>query len=172
MSVTIPAADLGLGTFSDEPPWLVDPATTTWRIGLDRLRARTRAEIPELTRRRRVPPLGRLASTVRHLGVPVAVWAATDRRAGGATSRAGLSRRLRRAAETHGPTYVKLGQIISSGEGLFPEELVSEFKRCRDQVPAERWEAVEQVVTEELGRPITEVSVSYTHLTLPTKRIV
>ncbi len=161
MSVTIPAADLGLGTFSDEPPWLVDPATTTWRVGLDRLRARTRAEIPELTRRRRVPPLGRLVSTVRHLGVPIAVWAATDRRTGGATSRAGLSRRLRRAAETLGPTYIKLGQIISSGEGLFPEELVSEFKRCRDQVPAERWVVVEQVVTEELGRPIAEVFSSF-----------
>jgi len=161
VSVTIPAADLGLGTFSDEPPWLVDPATTTWRVGLDRLRARTRAEIPELTRRRRVPPLGRLVSTVRHLGVPIAVWAATDRRTGGATSRAGLSRRLRRAAETLGPTYIKLGQIISSGEGLFPEELVSEFKRCRDQVPAERWVVVEQVVTEELGRPIAEVFSSF-----------
>ena len=161
MSVTIPATDLELGTFSDEPPWLVDPDTTTWRVGLDRLRARTRAEIPELTRRRRVPPLGRLASTVRHLGVPIAIWAATERRTGGATSRAGLSRRLRVAAETLGPTYIKLGQIISSGEGLFPEELVREFKRCRDQVPAEPWEVVEQVVAEELGRPIGEVFSSF-----------
>lgn len=154
-------ADLELGTFSDEPPWLVDPATITWRIGLDRVRARTRAEVPELTRRRRVPPLGRLASTARHLGVPLVVWAATDRRAGGATSRTGLSRRLRKAAETLGPTYVKLGQIISSGEGLFPEELVTEFKRCRDRVPPEPWEVVEQVVAEELGRPIDEVFASF-----------
>ena len=43
--------------------------------------------------------------------------------------------RGRRAAS--GPTYIKLGQIISSGEGIFPEELVSEFKKCRDQVPPE-----------------------------------
>ena len=27
-----------------------------------------------------------------------------------------------------GPTYIKLGQIISSGRGLFPEELVDEFR--------------------------------------------
>ena len=39
-------------------------------------------------------------------------------------SRADISRRLRMAAEHLGPTYIKLGQIISSGEGLFPEELV------------------------------------------------
>ena len=34
---------------------------------------------------------------------------------------AGVSLRLRRAAETLGPTYIKLGQIISSGEGIFQE---------------------------------------------------
>ena len=39
-------------------------------------------------------------------------------------SRAEISVRLRRAAERLGPTYIKLGQIISSGEGLFPAELV------------------------------------------------
>ena len=160
MSATLPA-DLELGTFSDEPPWLVDPATITWRTGLDRVRARTKAEVPELTRRRRLPPLGRLASTIRHLGVPLVVWGATDRRAGGSTSRAGLSRRLRVAAETLGPTYIKLGQIISSGEGLFPEELVGEFKLLRDRVPPERWEVVEQVVAEELGRPVDEVFATF-----------
>ena len=37
-------------------------------------------------------------------------------------SRTDLSRRLRLAAEALGPTYIKLGQIISSGEGLFPSE--------------------------------------------------
>ena len=52
-------------------------------------------------------------------------------------SRAGLSRRLRRAFEQLGSTYVKLGQIVSGGEGLFPPELVDEFSRLRDQVPPE-----------------------------------
>ena len=47
-----------------------------------------------------------------------------------------------RAAEDLGPTFIKLGQIISSGEGLFPAELVEEFKRCRDQVPAESFDDV------------------------------
>jgi ubiquinone biosynthesis protein len=64
---------------------------------------------------------------------------------------------LRRAAERLGPTYIKLGQIISSGEGLFPSELVEEFTRCRDQVPAEGFDAVRRVVEEELGRPLEEV---------------
>jgi ubiquinone biosynthesis protein len=160
-AATTAPADLSVGTFSDQAPWLVEPERLRWTIGLDRLRARTRREIPELTRRRRVPPLGRLGATLRHLAVPVAVWSLTDRRAGGVTSRTSLSRRLRLAAETLGPTYIKLGQIISSGEGLFPEELVSEFKKCRDQVPPEPWSSVEQVVVEELGRPIGEVFATF-----------
>jgi ubiquinone biosynthesis protein len=73
----------------------------------------------------------------------------------------GLSRRLRVSAETLGPTYIKLGQIISAGEGLFPEELVREFKLCRDRVPAEPWDVVERVVVEELGRPLEEVFSSF-----------
>ena len=61
-----------------------------------------------------------------------------------------LSRRLRLAAEALGPTFIKLGQIISSGEGLFPPELVDEFKRCRDQVPAETFDDVR---ADRRGRP-------------------
>ena len=44
------------------------------------------------------------------------MWGLTGRRKGGRESRADLSRRLREAAEALGPTYIKLGQIISSGE--------------------------------------------------------
>jgi ubiquinone biosynthesis protein len=73
---------------------------------------------------------------------------------------ADLSHRLREAAERLGPTYIKLGQIISAGEGIFPAELVAEFKFCRDQVPPEPWPVVERVLTEELGRPLAGVFAS------------
>ncbi len=65
---------------------------------------------------------------MRRLGTAIAMWAWRGRGKDRAVSRADLSRRLRIAAEHLGPTYIKLGQIISSGEGLFPEELVEEFK--------------------------------------------
>jgi ubiquinone biosynthesis protein len=90
-----------------------------------------------------------------HLLRAIGPWWYAKRRgrlaAGSGESRADLSRRLRRAAEALGPTYIKLGQIISSGEGLFPEELVGEFKLCRDQVRAEPFAAVRRVVEEDLG---------------------
>jgi ubiquinone biosynthesis protein len=93
----------------------------------------------------------------RLLGLAVAGWAIRDRRAGGSTSRASISRRLRVAAEKLGPTYIKLAQIISSGEGIFPEELVGEFKKCRDRVPPEPFSVVRGVIEEDLGRPLEEV---------------
>ena len=74
---------------------------------------------------------------------------------------ADLSRRLRLAAEALGPTYIKLGQIISSGEGLFPAELVEEFKRCRDQVPAEPFDDVRADRRGRLGRPLDAVFAAF-----------
>ena len=80
------------------------------------------------------------------------LWFLGERRKAEPIRTAGISRRLRVAAENLGPTYIKLGQIVSSGEGIFPSELVAEFKRCRDQVKPEPWAVVHQVIEEELGR--------------------
>ena len=154
-------ADLAAGAFSDDAPWLVDLSRLPWRHGLDELRARTRAEVPTLIRRRRLPPGARVVRVVALVGEALAGWYATDRRAGRSRSRAGLSRRLRQAFEQLGPTYIKLGQIISAGEGLFPDELVREFRLLRDQVPSEPFEAVRKVVEADLGRPLEEVFASF-----------
>jgi ubiquinone biosynthesis protein len=98
-----------------------------------------------------------MLSSVRHLGGAIGLWYLRERRSGGTASVSGISRRLRRAAEKLGPTYIKLGQIVASGEGVFPPELVAEFKWCRDEVPAEPWAVVERVLAEELRRPIEDV---------------
>jgi ubiquinone biosynthesis protein len=143
--------DVAFGAFSDLGPWQVDPARIPWRTGVDELRARAQAEVPELIRRRLLPPLGRFGEAAGLLGIALAGWHLRERRTGGAVSRAGLSRRLRRAFERLGPAYIKLGQIVSSGQGFFPPELVEEFKRCRDQVPAEPFHVVRRVVEEDLG---------------------
>jgi ubiquinone biosynthesis protein len=72
-------------------------------------------------------------------------------------SRAFISLRMRKAVEQLGSTYIKLGQIISSGEGLFPVELVNEFKLCRDQVPPFSFEEAQRVVEQDLGARLTDV---------------
>ena len=150
-----PSPDLELGAFTERGPWVVDPDQLVWSRGLDRIRARTRAEVPRLLAPGHVPPLGRLARVVALVGSATGVWYVRER--GTPASRAGISRRLRRAFERLGSTYVKLGQIVSAFEGLFPNELVDEFKKLRDQVPPEPFEAVRAVVESELGRPLDAV---------------
>jgi ubiquinone biosynthesis protein len=157
------ARDTAIGVFTDDGPWEVDLDALEWRHGLAGLRADLHAALPGLTRARILPPGRRLGTTLQHLGGALGLWYAKERRAGGPTSIAGISRRLRVAAEHLGPTYIKLGQIISSGDGIFPAELVAEFKWCRDEVPAEPWPVVERVLTEELGRPIHSVFASVDH---------
>jgi ubiquinone biosynthesis protein len=152
--------DTAIGVFSDDGPWEVDLDALEWRQGLARVRADLNAALPGLTRARVLPPGRRLGTTLQHLGGALGLWYAKERRRGGQTSIAGISRRLRVAAEHLGPTYIKLGQIIASGDGIFPAELVAEFKWCRDEVPAEPWPVVERVLIEELGCPIDRVFAS------------
>ena len=167
-------ADLAWGAFSDSPPWVLDADHLAWRVGITELRARTSAQVPELLARRRLPPGRRVVHTGVELGTAVAGWYAIERRRSRPStrraprrsgrpevSRAGLSRRLRKAFERLGPTYIKLGQILSSGEGLFPVELVSEFRLLRDQVPPEPFDAIKAVVEADLGRPLDVAFASF-----------
>ncbi len=153
---TPPSSDLSFGAFSDRGPWHIDPSACPWRADVAALRARSQAEVPELVRRRAMPPLWRFTEAAALIGSGLTGWSLRERRRGGSESRAGLSRRLRRAFERLGPAYIKLGQIVSSGQGLFPPELVEEFKRCRDQVPPEPFDVVRRVVEEDLGRPLEQ----------------
>ncbi len=151
--------DVAEYAFTDEGPWRVEPDELVWCRRLDRVRARTRAEVPRLLARRRIPPLGRIVRVAVTIGVALVGWRRHER--GTPESRAGLAKRLRRAFEQLGSTYVKLGQIVSAFEGLFPEELVDEFKRLRDQVPPERFADVRAVVERDLGRPLEAVFAEF-----------
>jgi ubiquinone biosynthesis protein len=146
-----------LTSFNEPAPWPLDLDHLAWRRGLGAVRQLARAQVPDLVRSRRLPPLRRLARTTLVLGLAVLPWVLTERRRGGSSSRRDISRRLRRAFERLGPSYIKLGQVISSGEGILPDELVSEFRTLRDRVPAESFETVRAVVEADLGRPLKEV---------------
>jgi ubiquinone biosynthesis protein len=154
------APDRSWAAFTDEGPWVVDRDEIRWLRLAEALRAAARAEVPVLTRATRIPPGVRVGTVVRRLGAALVPWVVRKRRgafASPAESRADISRRLRLAAEALGPTYIKLGQIISAGEGLFPAELVDEFKRCRDQVPPEPFDTVRLTIEQDLGARLSDV---------------
>src|SRR5438876_7559519 len=150
-SVSSPPPDLAFSAFSERAPWVVELDKLPWRRGVDTERARTRASVPRLLRPGRLPPMSRLLRVVSKVGPAVGIWWMRER--GRRQSRSGLSRRLRRAFEQLGSSYVKLGQILSGGEGLFPQEVVDEFRKLRDQVPPETFADVRKVVEDDLGAP-------------------
>jgi ubiquinone biosynthesis protein len=157
-----PPADLSMGAFSDEPPWDLSGKALPWRDNMAGLRSGTAHQVPRLLRHRALPPGRRVVLTALVLGWAILTWRLVERRVAARLdrpeiSRAGLSYRLRKAFEHLGPTYIKLGQILSSGEGVFPPELVGEFRLLRDRVPAERFDAVRRVVEADLGRPLEAV---------------
>ena len=78
---TVPA-DLELGSFSSDPPWVLDHSHLKWTEGIVVLRAATRRQVPDLTTPARVPPLARLALVSVVLGKALILWALLDRRKG------------------------------------------------------------------------------------------
>lgn len=68
-----------------------------------------------------------------------------------------LARRVRMALEEAGGMFVKLGQLLATRPDLLPPVAMSELGRLHaDAAPLPR-ETVEQVILEELGRPIDQV---------------
>ncbi|MSO78961.1 MAG: AarF/ABC1/UbiB kinase family protein [Acidimicrobiia bacterium] len=151
----MPAADIAEFAFTDEGPWVLDPAHLAWDRDLAEIRVGAAIEAARLLAPRRIPPVGRALRVLAGLARALLLWRLRER--GTPRSRAGLARRLRLTFERLGSTYVKLGQIISAFEGLFPDELVDEFKRLRDQVPPERFSDIRALVERELGAPLTDV---------------
>jgi ubiquinone biosynthesis protein len=166
--------DLSWGNFSDSGPWVLDRDTIAWSQVAIALRAAAQKEVPSLIRARRIPPLGRLCVVVAHLGWALLPWFIQKKRNKFATpedSRTYMSLRLRKAIEKLGATYIKLAQIISSGEGLFPTELVTEFKKCRDQVPPQPWDTVKLIVEQDLGARLEDIFTNFEQQSLAAASI-
>ncbi len=153
-------------------PW-ADQAPRRWDLGsagsVDELRRTTADEAAAWVSHRQYPPLGRLVVVTSHLALAVGAWAVVERGTPG--SRSGLSDRLRHAFARLGPTYIKLGQILSSGEGLFPDELVASFALLRDRVPPEPFHLVRRTIEEDLGAPLADRFVSFDHRPLASASI-
>ncbi len=65
--------------------------------------------------------------------------------------------RIRMVLEELGPSFIKLGQLMSTRADIFPPEYIDEFKKLQDQVPAIPFGDVARVIERELGRPLARV---------------
>lgn len=68
---------------------------------------------------------------------------------------------LRLAIEELGPTFIKLGQILSTRADLLPEPYLDELAKLQDGVPPMSSEAVRTTAEEELGQPIEEAFATF-----------
>src|ERR671931_126504 len=75
----------------------------------------------------------------------------------GAVGRARQAKRLREALEELGPTFAKLGQVLSTRPDLLPPEFIEELSHLQDNVPPMTEEQVVRVMEQELGVPWEDV---------------
>jgi ubiquinone biosynthesis protein len=75
----------------------------------------------------------------------------------GAVGRTRTAKRVREALEELGPTFCKLGQILSTRPDLIPPEFIAELAQLQDNVPALTEEQVVKVMEQELGVPWEDV---------------
>ncbi len=73
----------------------------------------------------------------------------------------GLPQRLRLALEELGPTFIKLGQVMSTRPDVLPTVYVTELAKLQDTVPPLPWRPIRQQVDTELGRPLEELFADF-----------
>jgi len=73
----------------------------------------------------------------------------------------GAPQRLRLALEELGPTFVKLGQVLSTRPDLLPPIYVAELVKLQDSVPPAEWELIKAQIEVELGAPLEELFAAF-----------
>lgn len=74
--------------------------------------------------------------------------------------------RIRQILEELGPSFIKLGQILSVRADVFPPEYIEELKKLQDQVPPVPFTAIKTVIETELKRPLTEMFSEFSETSL------
>ncbi|HBD08870.1 MAG TPA: protein UbiB [Syntrophobacteraceae bacterium] len=70
-------------------------------------------------------------------------------------------RRLRLVLEELGPSFIKLGQLMSTRADLFPPEYILEFEKLQDQVPPVAYADIEGVIERELKQPLSQLFADF-----------
>ncbi len=65
--------------------------------------------------------------------------------------------RVRMAFEELGPTYIKLGQVLSTRPDLVPVDFTNELSKLQDNVPSFAFSAAKRIIETEFGSPLEEL---------------
>jgi ubiquinone biosynthesis protein len=79
--------------------------------------------------------------------------------------------RMRFVLQDLGPSFIKLGQILSTRQDVLPDSLILELKKLQDNVPAVPFADIKAVVETSLGASISDVYVSFDETPLASASI-
>ena len=82
-------------------------------------------------------------------------------RSGQRLSQESRETRIRLAMEELGPTFIKLGQIMSTRPDVVGADLAEELEKLQTAVPADPPDVVAALVEEELGAPLSQVFAEF-----------
>lgn len=94
-----------------------------------------------------------------------------SRRDGLAAEKPSTAVRIRRVLEELGPSFIKLGQILSTRPDLIPEDILIELKRLQDDVAPVPFAEVRPAIEEQLGAPITELFSQFDEVAIASASI-
>jgi ubiquinone biosynthesis protein len=67
-----------------------------------------------------------------------------------------IGQRLVRVCEELGPTFVKMGQLAATRPDILPAGIITELERLQDDVAPFPAEQARQIISEAIGRPVSE----------------
>ncbi|MBX3218173.1 MAG: hypothetical protein KF850_39570 [Labilithrix sp.] len=104
---------------------------------------------------------------------PDAIELAADELAKGEEERGKTStaERIRLVIQDLGPSFIKLGQIMSTRNDLLPPEVIVELKKLQDDVPPVPFDEIKKVIESSLGDTLERVFVSFDEKPLATASI-
>jgi ubiquinone biosynthesis protein len=73
-----------------------------------------------------------------------------------------FAERLRKALETLGPTFIKLGQMLSTRRDLLPDHITQELAKLQDSVPPFPPEEAQKIIETALNKPIAALFSEFT----------
>jgi len=73
----------------------------------------------------------------------------------------GLGERIRLVLTELGPSFVKMGQIVSTRPDLIPADIIMELKKLQDDVPPVPFDEVRPMLEQQLGTNLEEIYESF-----------
>jgi len=103
---------------------------------------------------------GQLMEQIRawqHINIQCRIFHRCDQR----VAQLETGERIRLALQELGPTFVKMGQILSTRPDMVPRDIVKELEKLQEHVPPFPTQVAKEILRSELNRPIEEVFTSF-----------